>query len=143
MLNAFSQIDSENIRKALRELTARAETDRDCVVRDDGLKLSKLGHEELMRRGDTFSVPYFMSDALARERIWFSISIRDVEQFPSAPVADEVNERLASSPTDPDHLARLLSLLGRFASAENARLAETFLRWHGPTDLVRSVAYET
>ena len=138
---AFGQIDSEHVREALREIASRAETEQDAIVRDDGLKLSFLAHEELMRRGDPLSVPYFVSDTLKRERVWFSISLEHMDQFPSKAIASEVKQRLAASPTSPDDIARLLSLLGKFGSFKDAQSVEAFLSY--TDELVRNVAYET
>src|ERR1017187_8547103 len=138
---ALNQIDSENVRKMLRELASRAGTERDAVVRKDGLTLSRLAHDELMHRGDVFSISYFVSDALERERPWFSISLEYVEHFPSKAIVSEVTRRLAASPTSTDHVARLISMLGKFGTSGDAPVVDPFLTY--TDELVRNVAYET
>jgi hypothetical protein len=125
----------------LRELASRAGSAGDAVVRDDGLKLSYLAHEELMHRGDAYSVPFFVSNALDGGQSRLSIRMEDLEQFPKKAVAAEVKMRLDAQPSKPSHVACLLTLLGKFGTATDAESVEPFL--DNPNELARNVAYET
>ncbi|MGO8929855.1 MAG: NACHT domain-containing protein [Limisphaerales bacterium] len=140
LVHAVEQIDSEEARRMLRMLASRAGTDRDTVVRDDKLLLSREAHEELMRRGDDFSVPYYVSKSLECRREAFSYGLEELANFRSIAIASEVAERLGARPVDPEHTARLLSLLGRFGAPADARLVDPYLAQE--SELVRNVAYE-
>jgi HEAT repeat protein/ABC-type dipeptide/oligopeptide/nickel transport system ATPase subunit len=141
LVGCVEQIDSENARRLLRQLASRAGTEQDTIVRADGQKLSSLAHEELMHRGDGFSIKYFVSRALERgsESYWFTFE--EMRHFGSDAIVSEVKDRFAASPPKPEHVARLLSLLGSFGGPGDIGIVEPYLDC--ADDLVSNVAYET
>jgi hypothetical protein len=141
LVHATEQIDSEPVRRMLRTLASRAGTNQDTFVCGDKLQLSYLAHEELMRRGDDFSIPCFISKSLECSELSFSSILEQLENFRSPAVVSEVTQRLATPPADRQHTARLLSLLGRFGGPADVRLVNPYLA--DDNELVRNVAYET
>ncbi|GEM_PF-3280697 len=140
LIHSVEQIDSESARGMLRDLASRAGTDRDAIIRDDKLTVSQLAHDELMHRGDDFSVPYFIRALLECSQQQLIYHIEQIAHFRDVALIAEVAQRLKDPPAHPEQLARLLALLGQFGTAEHTILITPHIK--NGEERVRNVAYE-
>ncbi len=119
VLDAVEPLDSDNVRKLLRELASREGTPEDEVVRqNDGLRASTLAYQDLLDRGDCFAAGHYVREAtsLDERRAW--VASRDLGKLPREEVAYHLRLAFDRAGSDAER-ALVVRLLGFFGFAES------------------------
>jgi hypothetical protein len=142
LIRIIEAIDSEDVRKLLRLWAGRKDSDTDRAIQvASPLRMSEACYDELMKRGDPDAIRHFV-DCRAEDEdyVYVYVATQNLNHFPRANVADELRRRLASADGS-SHIARLLSLLGRFGKSSDDALVRPYV--DHSDDLIANVACET
>lgn len=137
-----AQIDGNEIRHMFRQWASRMGTPADTVLQEGGdVKLSSVCYDELMQRGDTFAIPYFL--ALRTDEpddVFVHVASQNLSHFSSEAVATALRRRFDGI-HDNSQAVRLVWLLARFGNRQDGSLVQPFL--DDADDLVANVACES
>lgn len=139
---AFCQIDSKEVRELLRQWSGLDRPVQDSPLREDGQRrLSATCREELRNRGDESAIDFTLDErADDDDDVYVWVTASNLRNFQATSVAERLRLRLESAETA-SQVVRMLALLGRFGTADDADLAGRYL--NHPDDLVANVACET